>query len=335
MPRPSTSPWSVHVKFRLLIAMLLFAAVLSPAASAADPPPDGAIAVGVSIDGVPVGGLTELDARKAVLATSIAPRIAPLVLNLRGRRMSIKPRAAGYSWDLDTAIATAMTYGRTAPVIGLVDLPLNHRVDRAKLKALLKYRAKGVEVTPVDALLYFKKQRPRVRKPRIGTRIDIVKAVPVVADAMLERGAPEVSIPALRIKPAKMTVGTSIVINRGNRVLTLYREEKRVKTFRVAVGTPSHPTPRGRFSIIQMQKNPTWIPPDSPWAKGLGPIPPGPGNPLGTRWMGTSASAVGIHGTNAPGSIGTAASHGCIRMYVRDSEWLYNRIKLGTAVLIV
>ena len=319
-----------------LVALMLAGAALVPVAAAADPPPaDGVVAVNVSIDGVPVGGLSEFDARKAVLAARIAPRIAPLVLNLRGRRMSIKPRAAGYSWDLDTAIATAMTYGRTVPVTGLVDVPLEQKVDRAVLRSVLKYRAKDVEVTPVDALLFFKKQRPRVRKPRIGTSVDIAKAVPLVADAILLRDVPEVALPAIRVKPAQMTVGASIVINRGTRVLTLYREEKKVKTFRVAVGTPSHPTPRGRFSIIQMQKNPTWIPPDSPWAKGLGPIPPGPGNPLGTRWMGTSAPAVGIHGTNAPGSIGTAASHGCIRMYVRDSEWLYNRIKLGTAVLIV
>jgi lipoprotein-anchoring transpeptidase ErfK/SrfK len=158
--------------------------------------------------------------------------------------------------------------------------------------------------------------------------------VPLVADAILLRNVAQVELPAKRVRPARTTVGTSVVISRANRVLTLYREERKVKTFRVAVGTSRYPTPGGLFAIVQMQRNPTWIPPDSSWAKGLGPIPPGPGNPLGTRWMGTSAPAVGIHGTYASSSIGTAASHGCIRMYIRDAEWLYERVRAGTPVLI-
>ena len=87
--------------------------------------------------------------------------------------------------------------------------------------------------------------------------------------------------------------------------------------------------------MVQKQVDPTWLPPNSPWAKGLGPIPPGPGNPLGTRWIGTSAPAVGIHGTPADYSIGTAASHGCIRMHIPDVEKLYDQVEVGTEVDIV
>ena len=75
--------------------------------------------------------------------------------------------------------------------------------------------------------------------------------------------------------------------------------------------------------------------PSSPWAAGLGPIPPGPGNPLGTRWIGTSAPGIGIHGTHAPSTVGTAASHGCIRMYMSDVEWLFERVRVGTPVFFV
>jgi lipoprotein-anchoring transpeptidase ErfK/SrfK len=64
-------------------------------------------------------------------------------------------------------------------------------------------------------------------------------------------------------------------------------------------------------------------------------VPPGPGNPLGTRWMGLNASAVGIHGTPSPSSIGYSASHGCIRMYVWEAEWLFERVRVGTPVVIV
>ena len=126
-----------------------------------------------------------------------------------------------------------------------------------------------------------------------------------------------------------------IVVNIGQRKLRLIRGGKVVKTYGVAVGQPDHPTPTGTYEIIRMEKDPTWSPPDSPWAEGLGPIPPGPGNPLGTRWIGTSSPAIGIHGTYDDGSIGTAASHGCIRMHIPEVEQLYEQVALGMEVRFV
>jgi lipoprotein-anchoring transpeptidase ErfK/SrfK len=82
-------------------------------------------------------------------------------------------------------------------------------------------------------------------------------------------------------------------------------------------------------------KNPWWYPPNSPWAAGEKPIPPGPGNPLGTRWMGISSPGVGIHGTPDAASIGYSASHGCIRMRIPDAEWLFDHVEVGTPVFIV
>jgi lipoprotein-anchoring transpeptidase ErfK/SrfK len=126
-----------------------------------------------------------------------------------------------------------------------------------------------------------------------------------------------------------------IVIDLSAYRLSLIRDGKTVMTFPVAVGQSAYPTPTGKWSVVQKQVNPTWLPPSSPWAKGLGSIPPGPGNPLGTRWIGTSAPAVGIHGTPADYSIGTAASHGCIRMHIPDVEKLYDQVEVGTEVDIV
>ena len=123
-----------------------------------------------------------------------------------------------------------------------------------------------------------------------------------------------------------------IVINVGQYKLRLIRDGKVVLTFPVAVGQTAYPTPLGKWRIVMMEKNPTWLPPDSPWAKGLGPIPPGPGNPLGTRWIGTSAPAVGIHGTPADYTIGTRASHGCVRMHIPDVERLYDQVTVGMEV---
>jgi lipoprotein-anchoring transpeptidase ErfK/SrfK len=128
--------------------------------------------------------------------------------------------------------------------------------------------------------------------------------------------------------------GPVIVIRRGANELRYYVGAKLVRSFGVATGQSIYPTPVGTFTIVDMQRNPWWRPPDSPWAKGLDPIPPGPGNPLGTRWMGLTAPGVGIHGTPDDTSIGYSASHGCIRMHIPDAEWLFNHVRLGTLVVI-
>jgi lipoprotein-anchoring transpeptidase ErfK/SrfK len=125
-----------------------------------------------------------------------------------------------------------------------------------------------------------------------------------------------------------------IVVDQTKLRLYFYLYGKLKFVFPVATGQPAWPTPDGTFHIVVMSKDPTWIPPDSPWAKGLEPVPAGPGNPLGTRWMGTSAPGVGIHGCPEDWSIGTHASHGCVRMHIRDAETLYEYVKVGMPVLI-
>ena len=125
-----------------------------------------------------------------------------------------------------------------------------------------------------------------------------------------------------------------IVVNLGQRKLRLIRDGRVVNTYSIAVGQPAHPTPTGEYEVNDKQKNPAWYPPDSPWAAELSTIPPGPGNPLGTRWIGTSAPAIGIHGTYADSSIGYAASHGCMRMHIPDVEALFDQVQLGMKVSI-
>jgi hypothetical protein len=126
-----------------------------------------------------------------------------------------------------------------------------------------------------------------------------------------------------------------IVIDRSAHTLRLFRYGRLVRSYGVAVGSASHPTPAGSYVIVSKIENPTWNPPDSDWAQGLSPVPPGPDNPLGTRWMGLSAPSIGIHGTNSPASIGYSVSHGCIRMKIPDAEDLFERVQIGTRVQIV
>lgn len=125
-----------------------------------------------------------------------------------------------------------------------------------------------------------------------------------------------------------------IIVNLGQRKLRLVRNGRVWKTYSIAVGQPAYPTPTGDYEINDKQVDPVWYPPNSPWAAELSSIPAGPGNPLGTRWIGTTAPAIGIHGTYADSSIGYAASHGCMRMHIPDVEELYDQVAIGMKVSI-
>jgi L,D-transpeptidase ErfK/SrfK len=106
-----------------------------------------------------------------------------------------------------------------------------------------------------------------------------------------------------------------------------------VKSYPVATGMRGWPTPRGTFTIIRKDVNPTWYPPS--WADVEKPVPPGLSNPLGTRRLLLSDPSYGIHGTNKISSIGRYITHGCIRLYPWDIVDLFDRVTVGTIVDIV
>ena len=139
-------------------------------------------------------------------------------------------------------------------------------------------------------------------------------------------------IPLHRIPPAARDNSLSIVLNLPERILYVYRGGVVVKFYGVAIGGDEHPTPRGNFSIIEKVMNPTWDPPKNLNRK---PVPPGPDNPLGDRWMQITPNMVGIHGTNDPDSIGGVASLGCVRLYPEAIHELYDLVAVGTRVYVI
>jgi lipoprotein-anchoring transpeptidase ErfK/SrfK len=141
---------------------------------------------------------------------------------------------------------------------------------------------------------------------------------------------PEVTTRELASKYPKI-----VVVNKATTSVTLYVNLKPSKTYQVAVGSAGYPTPSGRFTIQNKQVDPVWNVPNSAWAGSLAgrSIPPGPQNPLKARWMGIYGGA-GFHGTADVGSIGSAASHGCVRMAVPDVIDLYERVDVGTPVFV-
>jgi L,D-transpeptidase ErfK/SrfK len=121
--------------------------------------------------------------------------------------------------------------------------------------------------------------------------------------------------------------GDRIIVSIADRKLVLMNGDRALKIYDVAVGKASTPSPEGEFRIINRIPNPAWYQPGKV-------VAPGKTNPLGTRWMGLSAKGYGIHGTNAPKSIGKAASHGCIRMRATDLEELFELVSIGVIVEI-
>ena len=285
------------------------------------------IPAGVTIARVLVGGLSPAEARSAVQVVFQQP----LTVLVGKRKLHVLPRQLGAESHLGDAIAKARVSPPGRNVALAVDVP------RAKVERWIRNLAAKVDRGPVDSRLFLRNLQPVVTKSVPGRKLEqlalrkaIVTALKTHSRAPIAAGFDE-----LQAELTPKTFGPVIVIHRGSNHLYLYDGTKLTREFGVATGQARYPTPLGRFEIVVKWRNPTWTPPDSPWAAGAQPIPPGPGNPLGTRWMGLSAPGVGIHGTPDPASIGYSASHGCIRMLIPQAEWLFEHVDIGTPVFIV
>jgi lipoprotein-anchoring transpeptidase ErfK/SrfK len=305
----------------LLLAALALAALV-PAART-----DTTIATGVTIAGVDVGGMTADSATAAVQAAFVAP----VELDVSATRVLVTPDLLGAKADVATAIAGALT----APAGTSIPLPVT--VDQSVTTSFIAKLARRFDKAPTNSRLFLRAGRPFLTREQPGSKLDQKRAVRDVVTALTNSVRDPIPLTLLAVKPTltRANFGPVIVIHRGENRLFLYRGMRYWRFFEVATGQQAYPTPLGRFTIVVKWKNPWWYPPPSPWAQGQKPIPPGPGNPLGTRWMGLSAPGVGIHGTPDAGSIGYSVSHGCIRMRIPDAEWLFTRIQIGTTVFIV
>ncbi len=291
------------------------------------PKPAATIPLGVAIAGTLVGGLTPAQAREEVQAGFRRP----LTVLINKRTFRVTPAQLGASAYVGDAIKIARVSrpGRS--------IALKVKVPRTKVEAWLRGLAVKWDRAPVDSRLLLRHSTPFVTKDVAGRKLRVVagrKAI-VVALWTHDRTPIRLTFEPLRAAVTRTSFGDVIVIHRGQNRLMLYDGMKLTRTFGVATGQSAYPTPLGHYEIVVKWRNPWWYPPSSDWAKDAEPIPPGPGNPLGTRWMGLSAPAVGIHGTPDPASIGYSASHGCIRMRIPEAEWLFDHVEIGTPVYIV
>jgi lipoprotein-anchoring transpeptidase ErfK/SrfK len=310
---------------RLSVSVLVIAA-LAPALRG-DAAPPVLIAQGVTLAGVPVGGMSREQAQAAV-----RPAFARPVRLVHGEtRWRLRPVQFGMRVVVAQGVSLALQAqsGAAVPLVPKVDVREVRRFVRA-LDKRVSYPATNAEFVGLKGFVpQFKKETTGIKVVRSLTTERIVRGLQAA-------GQMRIRVAARVLQPAKTVAkfGPLVVIRRGVNELRYYEGARLVRKFGVATGQSVYPTPTGLFSVVDMQLNPWWLPPDSPWAEGLDPIPPGPGNPLGTRWMGLSAPGVGIHGTPDDASIGYSASHGCIRMHIPDAEWLFHHVRIGAPVLI-
>jgi len=290
---------------------------------------DPKIPAGVTIQGILVENMTADQATVAV--HEFASR--PFTLRFRTRTWEATPWRVGASSNVETAVSTALA---AAPGTAV---PLRVSINSDRLRHYTTRQERLLSRLPRDTRVHLRHLRPRLSKARRGYDV-LERPTRLLLRAEIkanERGPVSVQYRYVDPRVTRSSFKPVVVIRRGSHALYLYSgSHMRPRAhFGVAVGQPIYPTPTGKFSIVTKQRNPWWYPPDTAWAAGASPIPPGPGNPLGTRWMGLSASGVGIHGTPDAASIGYSASHGCIRMRIPDAEDLFTRIRIGTPVEIV
>jgi lipoprotein-anchoring transpeptidase ErfK/SrfK len=286
------------------------------------------IAFGVSVGGVTVGGLMPYQARKAV-ERAYARHLELVVDELH--TIDLAPGKLGAKPNVAKAIRRAR-FARPGAVV-----PLDVAVSQARVRGYVERLGKSVDHDARDARIVLEGLRPRAIEPRDGRYLKKLWTGRSIRTALATNSRQPIRLRYEITKPEVRTakLDEAIVIMRSSNKLLYFDDAKYERSFGVATGQSAYPTPLGDYEIVNMQRNPWWYPPPSPWAQDSQPVPPGPGNPLGTRWMGLSAPYVGIHGTPDAASIGYSASHGCIRMRIPDAEWLFQHVKIGTPVFIV
>jgi lipoprotein-anchoring transpeptidase ErfK/SrfK len=335
---------------RVSILALAAASVLAVAAPAhAD---DRVIAAGVSAGGVDLGGLT-VDAAAAKLQSVLTPHLSrDVVVGAGGVAYRLPTADAKLAFDAlrtaqraahvppaDAATPPPAAGGTTAGVV--VPLALSH--SRLAVRAWVKQVAAKVYRAPRNATLRITLAHLTMRRATVGASLD-QQATAAAVDAALDDGAASRVLhqKLVRVRPRvnandlRARYRTVLTVDRAHFTLRLFKDLKLSKRYGIAVGRAGLDTPAGLYAIHDKQVNPAWHVPNSAWAGALaGHVIPGgaPNNPLVARWLGI-ANGIGIHGTDEPWSIGSAASHGCIRMRPADVIDLFPRVPVGSTVLI-
>jgi lipoprotein-anchoring transpeptidase ErfK/SrfK len=297
---------------------------------------------GVKLDALRTARRAYIAARDAAAATPPAPAPAPTATPAPPTATGTAPAT---TTTPTTATPTAATERTTAGgAASGVNVPLALSVSRKRIRVWADKVVPRVTRQPRSAALTIGLTKMRVRSARRGVTVDAAALTKQVGDAFADPALPRDGLrqalkplePSVTLAALRRANATILTVDRDHFKLRLFKNLRLSKTYGIAVGMEGLSTPAGTYSIANKQVNPAWHVPNSAWAGSLaGSVIPGgaPNNPLKARWLGIY-DGVGIHGTSEDWSIGSRASHGCIRMHVSDVEDLYPRIPVGTKVLI-
>ena len=302
------------------------------------------IAEGVRAGGVDVGTLTVAEA-SAKLSAALGPRLrSPLIVRVARKRFRLRPARVRLRFDAQRTARRALRAGLGPPSArDAPDVSPAVELSRARLRGIVASIGRAVYVAPRNATLRITLRRMIRRRSYGGRRLveyrlrnSIVRVLRSPRARRTLRGRRRRIRPAITYRDLARRNATVLTIDRRGFRLRLFKRLRPYRSYGIAVGAAGYDTPTGLFRITSNQVNPAWHAPNRPWAGSYaGRTVPGgaPDNPLRARWLGI-LSGVGIHGTSEPWSIGSRASHGCIRMRVPDVIDLYRRVPLGAPTLI-
>ncbi len=332
------------------LAALIAAAI---AAYAWDRAQANDIADGIRIGGVPIGGLSQNEASHKLRRELVEPLKQPITVKFDGTRYVLGPKRLDVHADVSAMLDEAHNASRSGGLPSRLwryatggqveeNLPAHVGYSKAGVNGFVDEVAKQIDRDPTEASVQPTGSTLNLVAGRDGVSLDQARLTSMLVH---ELGSGErrrvIQAPVDRTKSTVTTADLAakypvyVTVDRANFQLKLWEHLKLAKTYPIAVGMQGLETPAGTYTIDDKQVNPSWHVPDSAWAGDLAGkvIPPGPEDPIKARWMGFYNGA-GIHGTDDVASLGSAASHGCVRMSIPDVEALYDQVPLGTPIYI-
>jgi lipoprotein-anchoring transpeptidase ErfK/SrfK len=308
----------------------------------------------VTVAGVDLGGMTRGEAEEALTNQVLAPQRKPVTVTFKKQKFELPAKQLKIHANVDAAVDQAFDESRDGSLPSRVfreitggevqaSVPVNVGYSQQAVNQFVKKVADGIIQEPVDASVSAGPESLTVVKAENGYKLRDNLLARQLKD-LLDSGRGSRALVA-KVNVTKPTVTTAevakkyptyLTLDRSNFTLTLWKNLKKVKSYTVAVGQVGLETPAGTYSIQDKQVDPVWTVPNSAWAGDMaGEVVPGgvPENPLKARWMGIFDGA-GIHGTDETSSLGSAASHGCVRMAIPDVIDLYDRVDVGTPIYI-
>ncbi len=336
----------------LLVSLVGVICALAVAAYAIDRANSDQIANGIRIGGVDVGGMSADEAKAKLHSRLVKPLDKPVTVTYQGTKYVLSPDKLQVRADIAGMVDAALRASRSGgfptrvwryTTGGEVDREIAPHITYSAqaVDDFVKEVASQVDRPAQDATIAPTPSSLNPVPGKDGTQLLTDKLRTELRGAIESPNHRTLKAPVQTIKPDVTTDELAqkypvyLTVDRGNFQLRLWKDLKLVKTYTIAVGQQGLETPAGTYTIDDKQVNPAWHVPDSPWAGDLAGqvIPPGPEDPLKARWMGFYNGA-GIHGTDDVASLGTAASHGCIRMSIPDVIELYDQVPLGTPIYI-